>query len=76
MDGWRTWQSSDGRGGGWWYGSRTGPVPVPGERPEGWAATVFGRTEGDLRAEIARQVALDRITARRLAAAPGPPAGM
>lgn len=60
---WQVWQSRDGDRPGQWYATRTGDLPD--NPPDGWAMTVHGQTEGELRNAIARQVAMDRLLLRR-----------
>ena len=75
LAGWRLWHSRDGDQGGLWYATRTGQR-YPDDAPEGWAMTVYGPTEGELRNAISRQEALDRLASRaaerRLRAVPAP----
>ena len=57
--GWRTWQSLDGNGEpGAWYATRLSAMR-PADAPEGWAMTVSGDTEREVRDAITRQIALD-----------------
>ena len=75
LAGWRLWHSRDGDQGGLWYATRTGQR-YPDDAPEGWAMTVYGPTEGELRNAISRQEALDRLASRaaerRLRVVPAP----
>lgn len=51
------WQSRDGDKPGEWYATRTGDLPD--NPPDGWAMTVWGQTESDLRSAIRFQNAMD-----------------
>lgn len=59
--GWQMWQSRDGNGNttGRWYATRL-DTERPAEAPAGWAMTVSGDDEGEVRDAISRQIALDR----------------
>ena len=58
--GWWMWQSRDSNGEpGAWYATRLS-IMRPAKEIDGWAMTVSGDTEREVRDAITRQIALDQ----------------